>query len=94
MSEERLERIESELGRLVAGQSELRTDVTGLRTEVTDLRRHMLVLHEDVIATIKTTSDSIPTCQRITDGKIADLREEIGQRLDPLEAVVRKHFGT
>jgi len=80
MSEERLERIETELGRLWTGQD--------------DLRRQMVVLHEDVIASIKTIPDSIQTCQRITDGKIAGLREEMGQRLDPLETAVRKHFGT
>lgn len=93
MSEERLERIESELGLLRTDVTGLRTDMTSLQTDVTDLRRHMLVLHEDVIATIKAIPDPFPRCERMVDQKTADLREEIGQRLDPLEAVVRKHFG-
>ena len=46
MSEECLDRIETELGLL-------RTDVNRLQTGQDDLRREMRVLHEDVIATIK-----------------------------------------
>lgn len=87
MSEECLDRIETELGLL-------RTDVNRLQTGQDDLRREMRVLHEDVISTIKATSDPMPACERMIKASSADLREEIGQRLDPLEAIVRKHFGT
>jgi len=99
MSEERFDRIEERLDRLESGQADLRTgmadlrtDVADLRTDVVDLRRHMLVLHEQVIDTIKAIPDPVPQLERMMDTKIAGLREEIGRRLDPLEHIVRTHF--
>lgn len=71
----------------------LQTNTTGLGAEVTDLRRHMLTLHEHVIATVKAIPDPMPACERMINVRISDLREEIGQRLDPLEYIIRKHFG-
>ena len=70
----------------------LKVDVGQLKTGQDDLRRQMLVLHEEVIATIKAIPDPIPRCERMIKAGIAELREEIGRRLDPLEAIVRRHF--
>ncbi len=73
-----------DVDKLTAGQEDLRADQR-------DLRRHMLVLHEEVIATIKALDPApqIARLERKFERGLADLREEIGRRLDPLEVTVR-----
>jgi len=94
MSEERFDRIEQRLDRLETGQARLETGQQALTTRVDDLHHQMLILHEKVIDQIKAIPDPVPQLERMMDTKIEGLREEIGRRLDPLEAVVRRHFGT
>jgi chromosome segregation ATPase len=97
MSEERLDRIDARLDRLEQGQDALRadvdglrTDVDGLRTDVGDLRRHMGVLHEEVLDRIQTLAfDPAPLRREFRAGDAA-LREELTQRIEPLEAATRR----
>jgi len=94
MSEERFDRIEQRLDRLETGQAKLQTGQDGLTTRVDDLHHQMLILHEKVIDQIKAIPDPSAQLERMMDTKIAGLREEIGRRLEPIEGVVRRHFGT
>ena len=55
-----------------------------------DLNRHMRVLHEDVLVRIKDlTFDPEPLRREFRTG-LADVREEFGRRMDPIEAVIRQ----
>ena len=76
--------LRQDVGELNVGHSEL-------RTEVRDLRRHMLVLHEEVISTIKALNPApqIEQLRRETREQITALRDEIDHRLTPLELTVR-----
>ena len=108
MSEERFDRIEQGLDRLETGQEELKAGQAVMQSELAalqsgqngltigldDLHHQMLILHEKVMDQIKAIPDPAPQLERMMDTKIEGLREEIGRQLDPLEAVVRRHFGT
>lgn len=76
--------LRQDVGELNVGYSEL-------RTEVRDVRRHMLVLHEEVISTIKALDPApqIEQLRRETREQITALRDEIDHRLTPLELTVR-----
>jgi hypothetical protein len=93
--------LETGLARLQAGQDALlgrqdalETGQARLTAGLDDLHHQMLILHEKVMDQIKAIPDPVPQLERMMDTKIEGLREEIGRRLDPLEAVVRRHFGT
>jgi predicted nucleic acid-binding Zn-ribbon protein len=86
MSEERFDRIEQRLDRLESGQQELKTSVSDLGARIDGLDRNMHVLHEDVIGRIA----AIPEYSGPSKAEFAELKEMIGRRLDPLEAVVRQ----
>jgi hypothetical protein len=64
-----------------------------LENRVEHLHDRMEVLHEDVISNIKAIPDPIPQMRRMLDTAVGDLRDEIGRRLDPLEAAVRHLSG-
>ena len=106
MWEERFDQVDQRLDRLEVRQDhvEQRLDRLGVRQENVEqrldrlesgqdeLRRHMLVLHEEVIATIRAIPDPEPRLQRMWKADIADLREEVFRHIDPLEAAVRSQF--
>ena len=79
------------MGSLRQDVETLKVGQSSLRTEVSDLRRHMLVLHEDVISTIKAVDPGpqIQLLRRETREQIASLRDEMDRRLTPLELTVR-----
>ena len=89
MSEERFDRIENVL-RL--GLTELRSGQVELRSSLADLDRRMHVLYEDLKSDIKTLRPEGPTHAEVK-GWDAEVRENLGQRIDPLEAAVRHHSG-
>ena len=83
MSEERFDRIEQRLDELTAQVSR----------QGEDLGRQMRVLHEDAIERIEAIPEYTgPTRAEFNQG-MADLREVIERRLDPLEATVRRLGG-
>jgi len=103
MADEQLGRMEAALVRIESTVEELKTDVAGLKTDVTSLKtdvarldagqvelgRHMRALHEealDRIAALQPQWDLFTTKR-----DVADLKESIDRKLDPLIAVVRTH---
>lgn len=74
---------------LRVGQEALRTEVGELRAGQQELRHHMGVLHEEVLDRIQALVFDPEPLRR--EFKAADdaLREEIGRRLDPVEAALR-----
>jgi hypothetical protein len=98
MTEERFDRIEERLDRVEAGQQALRMEVVGmgqrvdgLEQRVEELDRHMHVLHEDTIARIAAIPEYTGPTKAEMDQGFAGIRELIARRIDPLEAVVRRH---
>lgn len=103
MSEERFNHIDQSLTALRSDVDTLKTDVAELKTGVAglkvdvdrrfdDLRGEMLMLHEEVVDRIKAIPDPAERLERAMRAEFALFREEIGRRLDPLEAAVRLHF--
>jgi hypothetical protein len=84
MSDERFARLESKVDQL-----DTKVDRQGI-----DLSRQMRVLHEDLISRIAAIPDPTPAITRMFKAEMAELREAIGRRLDPLEATVREHSAT
>ena len=93
MFEERFNGIEQRLDRLDGRIDKLDGRVDTLDGRVDELGRQMRGLHEDVIETIKAIPDPTPRLEQVLKRETGQLREEIGRRLDPLEAAVRRHFG-
>jgi len=105
MSNQQLANIESTLQILVKGQEALRGDVSKLDGRVsdldgkvsklddrlTDLDRHMHVLHESALATIKDLIPPVDPEPRAAQASLDELRVGIGHRLEPLELVVAEH---
>ena len=87
MSEERLERIGTELR---SGLTELRSDLTELRSGLTNLGLEMRVLHEDLKSDIKALRPEGPSRTEVRRWD-EEIRQDFAQRLDPLEATVRYH---
>ena len=56
-----------------------------------ELRRHMGVLHEETLDRIAAVSEGFPRLEAKMDRNMAELKELIGRRLEPLEAAVRHH---
>ena len=79
MSDERFVAIEAKLEELVTGQRELKTDVQ-------DLGRQMRVLHEDTIDRISALAPDFGPLKREFVEADERLRDQIDQRLTPLEA--------
>ena len=98
--DERFDRTEVRLDRLEQGQQAMRTKVgelragqESLRAELRagqeELRRHMGVLHEEVMDRIQAlTFDPDPLRREFRAADDA-VREDIGRRLDPIEAAFR-----
>ena len=89
MSDERFDRIELRLDGLEGRLDRLEHGQHAMRGEMGELRRHMGVLHEEVMDRLKTlTFDPEPLRREFRAADDA-LREEIGRRLDPIEAAFR-----
>ena len=89
MSEERFDRIEERLDRLEHGQGAIRAEIGELRDGQDELRRHMGVLHEEVMDRLNVLTFDPEPLQREFRAADDALREEIGRRLDPIEAAFR-----
>ena len=83
MSEERFVAIEAKLEELVTGQQ-------GLKTDLQDLGRQMRVLHEDTIDRIAALTPDFGPIRREFTAADTRLRDEMDQRLTPLEADARR----
>ena len=86
----RFDRVEQRLDGVDQRLDGLKADMD---TGFAELRRHMGVLHEEVLDRIAATRESPATVQDTP----AESKDEIGRRLDPLEAlvpVVREHGAT
>lgn len=59
--------------------------------KLNDLRRHMGVLHEDVVSRIAALAPDYAPIRREFRDADAILREELSQRIQPLEAFAREH---
>jgi chromosome segregation ATPase len=96
-----IDTMKADIADLKTGQAEMRADIAGLKegqdsllAGQEDLGRQMRVLHEDAISRIKAIPEySGPTKQEFERG-LADIRETIGRRLDPLEATARRLSGS
>jgi hypothetical protein len=98
MSEERFDRIETRLDRIEGEVAATRQEMHELNTETRemiekldgDLRRHMGVLHEDLVSRIAALApDFAPIRREFREGDVR-LREELSQRIQPLEAFARE----
>lgn len=90
MTEERWDRLEATVAELVTGQTALRSDVDQLKTDVADLRGHMLVLHEEVIDTIKALAPDFEPLRREMHQGDAEVRREMNDRVVPIEEYIRQ----
>ena len=63
---------------------------TRLSGQIADLGNEMRVLHEDTIANIKALAPDFAPIRREFEEADAKLREDIDQRLAPLEAFARR----
>jgi chromosome segregation ATPase len=85
-----LEELRVGVEELRVGHQELRIGQERLWTEVIDLRRHMGVLHEEVLENIKALAPDPALFRRELQAGLADLRTELVQRIEPLEAAIRR----
>ena len=105
MSEERWDRIESKIdalttdvgalktdvGRLNAGFVEMQDNQVSLHVQLARLDQEMHVLHEATLDQFKLLAEGHEGIRQEMARGFAELREEVGRRLDPLEAAVRYH---
>lgn len=103
--ETRLTSVETRLTSVETGLTSVETRLTSVETKVDDvaakvddvaakvddLGHQMRVLHEDTIDQIKALAPDFGPVRREFTAADAKLREEIDQRLVPLEALARKH---
>ena len=101
--EGRLDELKTDVAVLKTDVAVLKTDVAVLKTDVASLATkydrldnrvehlhdRMEILHAEVIDNIRAIPDPVPQMRRMLDAAVTDLREEIGRRLDPLEAAVK-----
>jgi chromosome segregation ATPase len=82
--------LKTDVATLKVDVRELKSDVSGLKSGQDDLRRYMGVLHEEVLDRIKSLAfDPEPLRREFQEG-IANLREELVARIEPLEAAIRE----
>jgi len=73
------------------GMSDLGQELRGeMNGGLRDLGRQMRVLHEDVIDRIKVLAPDLEPIRREFRAEDANLKDEIDQRLAPLESALRK----
>lgn len=99
MTDDRLAAIEQHLAHLLAGQEQLRAGQDELRAGQDELRAGQIVLitrvdkleigQENLRDDLKALADGQRALQIEIRQGLADLREDIGRRLDPLEIAVR-----
>jgi chromosome segregation ATPase len=100
-----LQEVKADVAVLKTDVAGLKTDVAGLKTDVTglkgdvarldgkveELRVHMGVLHEDALDRIAALNASRDEGRLATKADLADLREHLDQRLNPIEMAIRSH---
>ena len=97
MAEDRFDRIErwqskadARFDRIDDWQSTADARFERLEQRLSQLDDNMHVLHEDVMSRLKAMPEQVvPTRSEMMDG-FAEIKEMIGRRLDPLEAVVKQ----
>jgi chromosome segregation ATPase len=80
--------LKTDVGQLKTDVVGLRGDVQDLKTGQDDLRRYIGVLHEEVLDRIQTLAFDPTPLRREFQAGIAGLREELVQRIEPLEAAL------
>ena len=96
--DQRLEQVDRRFEQVDGRFEQVDRRLDGLRADMNsgfaEVRRYMCVLHEEALERIADTRElSAPT----TSGRLAPSKDDIGRRLDPLEAlvpVVREHDAT
>jgi hypothetical protein len=79
--------INDRLDRLELGQNELRAGGVVQIGKLQEIDRNMRVLHEAAMSAIA----ALPEATYATKTEVAELRERVERRLDPLEAAVHHH---
>jgi chromosome segregation ATPase len=83
--------LKADVGRLDVGFAELQDNQVSLHLQLARLDQKVHVLHEANLDQFKLLAEGqVSIRQEITRG-FSELREEMGRRLDPLEAAVRYH---
>jgi len=83
--------LKANVGRLDVGFAELQDNQVSLHVQLARLDQKVHVLHEANLDQFKLLAEGqVRIRQEITRG-FSELREEMGRRLDPLEAAVRYH---
>lgn len=104
MSEERFDRMEQRFDRMNEALRQIgaqlanhdaRFDSIGTQLARQDSRletldRHMHVLHEEAMGAIRGIAEHELVTRPEMDRRLAQMRETTDQRLDPLEAIVRR----
>ena len=101
MSEERFLAIETKIDALDTRLSGVDSRLSGqiealdnrLSGQITALGNQMRVLHEDTIANIKALASDFAPIRREFQDADAKLKEDLDQRLTPLEAFARRQRG-
>jgi chromosome segregation ATPase len=82
--------LKADVGGLKADVGGLKADVNELKVGQADLRRHMGVLHEEVLDRIQALAFDPAPLRREFQSGIAGLRQELIQRIEPLETAARR----
>lgn len=83
--------LKADVGRLDVGFAELQDNQVSLHVQLARLDQKVHVLHEANLDQFKLLAEGqVSIRQEIARG-FSELREEMGRRLDPLEAAVRYH---
>jgi chromosome segregation ATPase len=89
--DDRVSRMDERVSRMDERVSRMDERIAGMDGRLIEFHRHMLVLHEEVMANMRGGREyEGPTRVEMVEAD-AGLKEEITRRLDPLEAVVRRH---
>ena len=87
MSEDMMMRILTALGRLEAGQDQLRADFAQLRTDVAQIRTDVAQIHTDV-AQLRADHDHLRSAQTSLRDELIRTRTELMARMDRLQNVL------
>ncbi len=94
MSEDMMMRILTALGRLEAGQDQLRADFAQLRTDVAQIRTDVAQIHTDVaqihtdVAQLRADHDHLRSAQTSLRDELIRTRTELMARMDRLQNVL------
>jgi len=91
MSEERFDRIDQRFADVDARFDGVDRRFDGIDARLDGIDQRIGVLHEDLIGRIAAVSERKAVTEDQFAAGIADLKDSIGRRLDPLELAVRTH---